>query len=256
MTEEVSRSAPQLPPPSVSAIGAVGGVFTKPTATFEALVKRPTWWLPFVAGILLSAVFSVVMTDKIDTDAAMRQAFERRAARSGQTTSPAQMQEGIDRAVEMQRKLAPFAPTIGAAIFAFFFFLIALVLAGSGAAFGAEAKIPVYLSIYAYAQIPMLVRSAIALGRMFAAADTSLLYEDVGRLGAAGPAAFLSPHSTPPVLYAVASFADLFMLATVFLLVLAFRTLPGLSRRAATILPITLWGIMVLLSAGWHAVWG
>jgi len=247
-------SAPSSP--ELSPLRAVTGVLRQPRSTFAALVRRPTWWLPFVIGVLLSAVFSVVMTDKIDYDAAMRQAVEKRAARSGQTMSRPQMDQAIDRAVEVQRKLAPFSPSIGAAIYAFVFFAIALILAFSGNAFGAEAKIPVYLALYAHAQIPLLLRSAVALGRLFFAADTSLTFDDLGRLGAAGPAAFLSPRTTPSVVWAAASSCDVLVVATVFLLVLAFRALPGLSRKSATILPIALWACMVLLRMGWAAIFG
>jgi hypothetical protein len=242
--------------PELSPARAVAGVLRRPQATFAALVRRPTWWLPFVVGVLLSAVFSVVMTDKIDYDAAMRQAVEKRAARSGGTMSRQQMDQAIDRAVEVQRKMAPFSPTMGAAAYAFVFFAIALVLAFSGNAFGAEAKISVYLALYAHAQIPLLLRSAMALGRLFFAADTSLTFEDLGRFGAVGPAAFLSPRTAPPLVWAAASSCDLLILATVFLLVLAFRALPGLSRKTATIIPIALWGCVVLLRLGWTAFFG
>lgn len=252
----MSTAAPAPSLPELSPARAVAGVLRRPQATFAALVRRPTWWLPFVVGVLLSAVFSVVMTDKIDYDAAMRQAIEKRSARSAQTMSRQQMDEAIDRAVEMQRKIAPYAPTFGAVAYAFIFFAIALVLAFSGNAFGAEAKIPAYLSLYAYAQIPLLLRSAVALVRLFFAADTSLTYEDLGRLGAIGPAAFLSPRATAPVVWAAASCADLLILATVLLLVLAFRALPGLSRKTATIIPVALWGCMVLLRLGWAAIFG
>ena len=252
----MSTAAPAPSLPELSPARAVAGVLRSPQSTFAALVRRPTWWLPFVVGVLLSAVFSVVMTDKIDYDAAMRQAVEKRAARSGQTMSRQQMDEAIDRAVEVQRKLAPFSPTIGAVIYAFVFFAIALILAFSGNAFGAEAKIPVYLALYAHAQIPLLLRSAVALGRLFLAADTSLTFDDLGRLGAVGPAAFLSLRTTPPVVWAAASSCDLLIVTTVFLLVLAFRALPGLSRKTATILPVALWGCMVLLRLGWAAIFG
>jgi hypothetical protein len=247
-------SAPTLP--ELSPLGAVADVLRRPQRTFAALVRRPTWWLPFVAGVLLSAVFSVVMTDKLDYDAAMRQAIEKRSARSGQTMSKQQTDDAIDRAVEVQRKMAPFSPTIGAAIYAFVFFLIALVLAFAGNAFGAEAKIPVFLAIYAYAQIPVLLRSAVAVVRLFLAADTSLTFDDLGRLGAIGPAALLSPKTTPPLAWAAASSCDLLVMATVYLLVIAFRTIPGLSRRTATILPVALWGCMVLLRLAWAAIFG
>jgi hypothetical protein len=249
-------AAPVPPLPGVSPGRAVVGVLRQPRQTFAALVLRPTWWLPFVVGVLLSAVFSVVMTDKIDYDAAMRQAVEKRAARSGQTMSRQQMDDSIDRAVEVQRKIAPFSPTIGAAMYAFVFFVIALVLAFAGNAFGAEAKIPVFLALYAYAQIPLLLRSAVSLVRLFFAADTSLTFDDLGRLGAIGPAAFLSPRTSPPLVWAAASSCDLLIMATVFLLVLAFRAVPGLSRKSATILPIALWGGMVLLRLGWAALFG
>lgn len=252
----MSTAAPASLEPGPSPLGAIAGVFRRPQRTFAALVRRPTWWLPFVVGVLLSAVFSVVMTDKIDYDAAMRQAVEKRAARSGQTMSRERTDEAIDRAVEVQRKMAPYSPTIGAAMYAFVFFAFALVLAFAGNAFGAEAKIPVFLALYAHAQIPLLLRSAVSLARLLLAPDTSLTFDDLGRLGAIGPAAFMSPRTAPPLVWAAASSCDLLVLATVFLLVLAFRALPGLSRRSATILPVALWGGMVLLRLGWAALFG
>ncbi|HWC65042.1 MAG TPA: YIP1 family protein [Thermoanaerobaculia bacterium] len=251
MTEEVSASVPPVSPaPEVSAVAAVGGVFTRPDPTFAALVRRPTWWLPFVAGLLIAALFSVVMTDKIDQDAAMRRAIEKKTARSGQTMPKEQMDAAVDRAVEMQRKMAPFAPTFGAAAFAFFFFLAALVLAGAGSAFGGEAKIPAYLAIYAYAGIPTLVRSAISVGRLYAAPDTSLTYDDLARIGTVGPALLL-PKSAAPMMVAIASSFDVFLLATVALLVVAFRRIPGLSKATATALPIALWALVLLVRVGW-----
>lgn len=254
MTEDVSASAAS-PAPEISAAAAAVGVVTRPAATFAALVRRPTWWLPFVAGILLAALFSVVMTDKIDQDAAMRRAIERRMARSGQTMPKERVDEAVDRAVEMQRKLAPFTPTFGAAAFAFFFFLVALILAGAGSAFGAEAKFPVYLAIYAYAGVPTLVRSAISVVRLLAAPDVSLTYDDLARIGTVGPALLL-PKTSASIVVAVASSCDVFLLATVALLVVAFRRVPGLSKASATVLPIALWGVLLLVRAGWAALFG
>jgi len=64
MTEEVS--ATPVPPPAgetVSAAAAVAGIFTRPGATFSALIRRPTWWLPFVAGALLAREPRGVLAD-------------------------------------------------------------------------------------------------------------------------------------------------------------------------------------------------
>ena len=255
MTEEVSASSSAGAAPEVSAFGALGGLFTRPGATFAALIRRPTWWLPFVCGMLLAAIFTVVMTDKVDVDAAMRRAVEKKMERSPQTMPKEQMEKAIDRGVEMQRKMAPYAPTLGAVASAFFFFLFALILAGAGAAFGAEAKVPAYLAIYAYAEVPLLLRSGIAVARLFSAPDSSLVYDDLARIGTVGPALLL-PKTAAAAAIAVASSFDLFLLATVVLLVVAFRRLPGLSRTAATALPIALWGAFLLVRVAWAALFG
>jgi len=255
MTEEVSAAGARPEPGNVSAAGAVAGVLTRPGATFAALIRRPTWWLPFVAGLLLAALFTVVMTDKVDLDTAMRQAIEKKTARSAQTMPKPQLDEAVDRAVEFQRKIAPIAPTFFAAASAFFFFLFALSLAGAGAAFGAEAKISSYLAIWAYAGIPLLVRSAVAVGRLFSAPDASLTYDDLSRIGTVGPALLL-PKSAAPALVALGSSFDLFLIATVVLLVVAFRRLPGLSKGSATALPLALWGVYLLVRVGFAALTG
>ena len=255
MTEEVSTPPAAPAAPEVSAFGALGGILTRPGATFAALIRRPTWWLPLVAGMLLAALFTVVMTDKVDVDAAMRRAIEKKMERSGQTMPKERMEEAIDRGVEMQRKMATYAPTLGAVASAFVFFLFGLVLAGAGAAFGAEAKLPAYLAIYAYAEVPLLLRSAVAVARLFGAADSSLVYDDLARLGTVGPALLL-PKTASGVAVAAASAFDLFLLATVALLVVAFRRLPGLSRSAATAVPIALWGVYLFVRIGWAALFG
>jgi hypothetical protein len=191
----------------------------------------------------------------VDYDASMRQAFEKRAARSGQAMSAADAEKAVDRAVEMQRKLSPYYPTFGAAGYALFFFLVALVLAFSANAFGAEAKIPAYLAIHSHAQIPLLLRSLVGLGRLLGAADGSLTFEQVGRLTSIGPALFV-PASSSPALLALASSLDVFALATLALAVIAFHRLPGLSRASATGVPVGLWGLSVVVRVCWAALFG
>ena len=255
MTEEVSTTAPPDSSSEVSAFGALAGVFTRPGATFAALIRRPTWWLPFVAGILLAAIFTVVMTDKIDVDAAMRRAVEKRTERSGQTMTKEQMDQAIDRGIEMQRKMAPYAPTFGAVASAIVFFVFGLVIAGGGSAFGAEAKVPAYLAIWGYASVPLLIRSVVAVVRLYVVPDASLIYDDLARLGTVGPALLL-PKTASAAAFAAGSCFDVFLLASLGLLIVAFRRLPGLSRASATGLPIALWGLYFVVRVGWAALFG
>jgi hypothetical protein len=249
-------SANASPVPSeISEFSAAVGVFTRPTPTFSSLQKRPTWWLPFVAGLLLSAFFGFFMTDKVDSNASMRQAIEKRSARSGRTMSAADMDKAVDSAVEMQRKMQPFYPVMGAVGFAFFFFLVAGVLALAGNAFGAETKFASYLALYSYAQIPMVLQSIYKTIRLLMIPDGSVTYDQLARVGTVSPAIFFPISATGPSLSFALSL-DLFVIASIVLLVLAFRVIPGLSRRAATAIPVALWGVFVLLRVGWAALFG
>jgi hypothetical protein len=49
---------------------------------------------------------------------------------------------------------------------------------------------------------------------------------------------------------------DIFSLATLLLLVLGFRKLPGLSKGAATATPVVLWLVWVVGKTVWAAVFG
>jgi len=55
---------------------------------------------------------------------------------------------------------------------------------------------------------------------------------------------------------ALAGSLDIFSLAALFLLVLGFRRLPGLSKGAATATPVVLWLVYVIGKVAWRAVMG
>ena len=63
-------------------------------------------------------------------------------------------------------------------------------------------------------------------------------------------AAALLPEQASGPLVAFASSLDVFSLLTLALVVVAFRRIPGLSKGAATALPIVLWLVYVLVKTG------
>ena len=67
--------------------------------------------------------------------------------------------------------------------------------------------------------------------------------------------AFLD-DSAPAALRTFGGSIDIFSFAVLFLLVLGFRLLPGLSKGAATATPIVLWAILVAGKVAWRAVMG
>jgi hypothetical protein len=83
----------------------------------------------------------------------------------------------------------------------------------------------------------------------------SLTQEGAEQVVKSNVGAFLDP-SAPVALRAFASSLDIFSLAVLFLLVIGIRRLPGLSKGAATSIPIVLWLVIVIGKVAWRAVMG
>lgn len=249
MTEDLPTSTPG--PAAINPAAAMGQVLVRPGETFGRLVPRPTWWLPFVVGLILAAIFSTVMTSRVDFQASMQQKLEQRAEKTGQKIQQAQ----VDAAAEMQQRIAPFYPFFGAFGYAFFFFLAALVLWGGARVFGSEAKFAMLLAVFAYASVPNLIKSVVANIHLLAKPDSSLLLDQLGKLVPTNLGALLGPQANPVLLALLSSF-DIFTIAVVILLIAGFRKLPGLSRGYATAIPLVLWGLLIVLSMGRAAFFG
>jgi hypothetical protein len=235
----------------MSPLSAVIGTFSRPSETFRRLVARPTWWLPLVLIIASTAASWLVVAPKMDMDRTIRESIEKRAEKSGRTIPP----EAINRQVEMSKKLMPVFFGIALAGSAVFFFFPALVLWGSAKAMGADARYRQLLSIWGHAGLPNVLGAFLAIPIFLQLPDGSLTQEGVGEVVKSNVGAFLDP-STPAPLRALAGSLDIFSLASLFLLVVGFRRLPGLSKGAATATPIVLWLVYVIGKVVWRAVFG
>lgn len=243
--------AASSPPPGIGAVEAVVGIFTKPSETFGRLVARPTWWLPFVLTVLATAGSFWIVMPKIDMDRTIRESIEKRMEKSGRTASP----EVIQRQVEGAKKMTPLYLGIGVAASAVFFFVVSLVLWGGAKAMGADARYAQLLAIWGHSGLASLVGVLVSIPIFLQLPDASLTQEQAQHVLKSNLGAFLD-ESTPAALRSLASSVDLFSIAVLFLLVLGFRRLPGLSKGAATWTPIVLWGLAVALKVAWKAVMG
>ena len=237
--------------PGIGAVEAVVGTFTKPSDTFGRLIARPTWWLPLILSLASTAASWFVVAPKMDMDRTIRESIEKRAEKSGRTIPP----ETINRQVEMSKKMMPLFFGIALAGTAVFFFLPALVLWGSAKAMGADARYKQLLAIWGHSSLPNLVGSLVAIPIFLQLPDASLTQEGVSQVLKSNVGAFLDPSSPAPLL-AFAASLDIFSLAALFLLVLGFRRLPGLSKGAAATTPVVLWLIYVIGKVAWRAVFG
>jgi len=245
----VSDASPGVPAAEVpiSPVSAVVGTFSRPSETFRRLVARPTWWLPFLMSLVLGTVAYAVAVPKIDLEATIRESLEK----SGRPVTAGAVAQ---RVAFMEKWSGVFTAGIavaGAAVF----FVTALVLWGSARAMGADARYAQLLTIWAHAGLPSTVGAFFAIPLFLRLPDGSLSQAAAQRVLASNLGAFLD-DSTPRSLQSLASSLDIFSLAALFLLVLGFRRLPGLSPGAATATPIVLWLVWVVGKVAWRAVVG
>ena len=243
---DMAASAPAAEPP-ISPVAAVVGTFASPSETFRRLVARPTWWLPVLLSLVLGTLTYAVASSKIDLEGTIRESIEK----SGRSV-PAGT---VERQVAFMQK---WSAVVTAGVFVVgtgVFFLIALILWGAAKMMGADARYSQLLAIWAHSGLPSAIGSLIAIPLFLRLPEASLTQSAAERVVASNVGAFLD-DSTPAALRTLASSIDIFSFAVLFLLVIGFRRLPGLSKGAATALPIVLWALFVAGKVAWRAVMG
>ncbi|MCC6132456.1 MAG: YIP1 family protein [Acidobacteria bacterium] len=253
MDEDQSGQAPDpaASPAAPSPWGVIVRVFYEPSAAFAELMKRPRWGLPVVllAIVVLASVFAV--TPKVDVEGSVRDALEKRMAKTGQPVSEAM----IAQQVKISESFSKVIPPVMAAASVAFFLATVLILWGAAKAFGAEVSYHQTAAVWAHANLPNLLGALISLPVFLTLADGALKQQDIPFFFKSNVGAFLSPE-TGAGLRALAGSFDVFALWALVLLVLGFRQFPGLSRASATGVPIGLWVVYVLVKTGWNAVFG
>src|SRR6266404_8530071 len=139
MVTATSMPAPEAQSqPAISAVGRVVGVFFSPKATFEDIVRKPSWVLPVVLLTLFSIGVTVVINQRVDWRQFMSQQIEKNP-RSANLSA-----EQKERQIEGGAKFTPIVTwVIGACGPILFALVVALamwgaynLLGGSNANFG------------------------------------------------------------------------------------------------------------------------
>ncbi len=244
---ESAAPSPSTPGPGISPFAAVAGIFSKPGETFSRLLAAPTWWLPFLLWMAAGVLVTFVVVPKLDMERSLREQMERR----GQQVSEQQVRQQA----EVMAKMPWIVPVSAGVMSLLAFFVAGLVLWGGAKAFGAEAGFGQILALWSHAALPNVLAGLLAIPLFAFQPDGSMTQQAAQRFVKSNPAAFL-PDDASPALVAVLGAVDVFSIATIALLVIGFRRLPGVSKASATAVPIVLWVVYVLLKAGWAAVFG
>jgi hypothetical protein len=243
--ETLSQSAPAL-----SEGQRLINVFIAPAKTFTDLKRKGNWFSPWLVLAITSLIFIGVVAQKVGfRQLAENQIRMNTKAQERMAQMPANQRERGMEFSAMITKVVSFAVPV---IMLIIFLIYAVVLMGSyNFGMGAEVSFGTSLAVVTYAQLPMLLKSLLAIVSLFAGADPeafSLENPIASNLG------YFVDVSSHPALHRLASAADIFILWTVVLTGIGFACVSKLKRSTAIGVVFGWYALVTLIGAGLTAL--
>ena len=213
--EPLPPSGPQAPvPEAVSPLGRIIGMFFSPKATYEDIVRKPSWLLPVVLMMVFGLVTAVALNQRINWRQFMTQQIERNP-RSAQLTP-----EQKEQQIEAGAKYAPYTSYLFGVLAPILLVLIvALVMLGAYNLFGgANVNFKTSLAIVSHAYVPNFLFTLLFLVVLFIKPPGDL---DMDNPVATNVAAFL-PESIPKWFEALCKNIDVFSIWILILMSIGF----------------------------------
>lgn len=238
--------------PAMSTAGTLANIFFEPSRTFEALRARPRFVAAAVIIILLSTAITVLLFNKIDYAAFMREQIVK-SPRGAQMTP-----EQVDAAVRIYT--GPFGKV--------FIYILPLIgtagyIAAGGALYlfgsmlmGGALRYKQALSVWAYSSFaPSVLGAVAALLVLLLTPAEDIDPTQPGGLVRANLGLLLG-HGSPRALASLLGSIDVFALYGLFLAALGLRKVGRMSSGSAWTVAAGLWLLGVLLKVGWAALFG
>jgi hypothetical protein len=235
--------APEAQEP-VNSIGRIFGALFSPKATFESIVRRPTWVLP----VILLCIAALCIVGVYGHRAGWRGLIEKQLADNSrfQQLSPADQESQIELATKIASKVAyaevVIIPFFIVLAFAGIFWLIFNL--GMGGKFGFVTS----LGVMAHAMVPGILGSLVGL-LIVCLRDPSTI--DLQHLVASNAAAFLSSDSSKWLL-AVLRLVDFFLFWEMILVAIGYHAAAPkkISFGGALAWVLGIWFVVALITAG------
>ncbi len=203
------------PQASISPFGRIVGVFFSPKATFEDIVRKPSWILPMALMLIFGLIAVIALNSHFSWRDYITQQIEKNP-RAAQMT-PEQKQQQVDMSVKYSPTIAYVfglvIPIVGVLVIALVFMGAYNVMAGAGASYKAS------MAIVAHALVPAAIVGSILF-------VTVLFLKPVGMFDLDNPvatnlAAFL-PDDAAKWLVALGKNIDLLEFWKLFLIAVGF----------------------------------
>ncbi len=237
--------------PALSEPQRLINVFIAPQSTFADLRRKASWWVPFV----LSCIFAYGLIFTVDKQVGFERVTENqiklnpKAAERMDQLSPDQRARQMDISVKVTKGFSYAFPVI---ILIVNIVIAAVLMATFNFGLGTEVKFGQSLAIVMYAGLVGIVKSVLAIITLFAGSnlDNFNFSNPVGT----NAAYYMSITDTPAWLYRAASWFDVITIWLFVLIGIGFAVV-GRKKISSGIAVMAGWfAVMVLLSAGWAAL--
>jgi hypothetical protein len=246
MATTTSLPAPEAQSqPAISPMGRIVGVFFSPKATFQDIVRKPSWAVPLVLLTLFSIGVSVAINQRINWREFMAQQIEKNPRSAN--LSAEQKQQQIEGGAKFT---PPFTYAIGVCGPIIFVLVVALVMWGAyNLLGGANTNFGASLAITSHAALPGLVSSLLFILILYLKPPGTV---DLENPIATNVAAFL-PEDSAKWLMALLKSIDIFTFWTLILLAIGFAATNPKKLRGSKAFTIafSVWAAYVVCRVGW-----
>lgn len=229
----------------------LGEVLWAPGETFRRIAERPTWVAAMIVLVLIGGGVSWLAVQRVDVDAQrtmLRDTFEERQGLRGE-----ELDRQVDRAMEINAKVAPFTPVFTAVFAIGAYALVALIFMVAFRLAGGEIS---YLGSFAttvHALIPLAVAGLIAVPILLSQGSIDPEALQSGSLLASNLAVF-APDDAPRALVMLLASFDLFTLWAVTLFVIGYSVVARVSKGVAAGVVVGSWAVWIGLKVGFTAL--
>jgi len=230
---------------SLSPIARVVGVLFSPKKTFEDIVRKPSWLLPFVIFVVLVFAVCVCLNMRINWREYVSQQIEK-SSQASQLSA-----EQKEQRIESGAKLAPtFTYVFGVGFQIIIVFLITLIMWGAYSLLGgASTNFSTAFGITTHAFMTSLVSTPLFILILF--------LKPYGTVDLDNPLAtnlaVLLPEDAAKWLVALCKSIDIFVIWVLILLAIGFSTVSPKKLKGAKPFTIafSVWAVFIVLRVGW-----
>lgn len=241
-TPMVAAEAPEAPVP-INHFGRIIGMFFSPKATFEDIVRRPSWIVPVLLMTVLGIGVAFALNQRVDwRDVASKRIEESPRAAN---LSAEQKEQQIAMSAKVSSPVAyvfgALGPILGVLVVA------AVMLLAYNVIGGANANFSVAMGIVSHAFVVSMLGSLLFILVLYLKPPGTI---DLDNPVAANLGAFL-PDSIPKALMSLGKSIDVFSLWTLLLISIGFATFnPKKLKGKSLSIAIGVWAIYVALKMG------